>query len=86
MARAMASPLRVKNTAYFDIATTSSANAPLHCPLAGGDATDKRAEPVRAAISVRQRIPLVEPSRSALLEAPNLSDRVRAGPERSGSG
>jgi hypothetical protein len=42
--------------------------------------TDKRAEPVRAALSVRQRIPLVEPSRSALLEAPNPSDRRQGRP------
>jgi hypothetical protein len=35
---------------------------------------------VRAALSVRQRIPLVEPSRSALLEAPNPSDRRQGRP------
>jgi hypothetical protein len=37
MARAMASPLRVKNTAYFDIAVDSSTSASLvslHRPFA----------------------------------------------------
>src|SRR5215207_1153464 len=51
MARAMASPLRVKNTAYFDIAATPSTNGhldscrPARWRLCAQDSTDKRAEP-----------------------------------------
>jgi hypothetical protein len=61
MARAMASPLRVKNTAYLDIAATPP---PTHLgilrrPLAGGDAPRTR--------------PTSEPSRYGL---PNRFDNV----------
>jgi hypothetical protein len=52
MARAMASPLRVKNTAYFDIAAIASTNGhlgSLHRPLVGGYAPNTRPTPARQA-------------------------------------
>jgi hypothetical protein len=60
MARAMASPLRVKNTAYFDIAASpfhqrvpGVLESPARWRLFAQDSTDKPARSMRVSVMLR---------------------------------
>src|SRR4029450_8795339 len=59
MARAMASPLRVKNTAYFDIAATPSTNGHLGFLLVEHDEPGERRQPLVPADQARPLVVLV---------------------------